>query len=62
MKKYLIMLFMMLGMTVSALAQETLEITGTAPMLRVNLLSVPMSVKRMIRDLELLPTPMDIIR
>ncbi len=28
MKKYLIMLFMMLGMTVSALAQETLEITG----------------------------------
>lgn len=53
---------MMLGMTVSALAQETLEITGTVPMLRVNLLSVPMSVKRMIRDLELSPMPTDIIK
>lgn len=53
---------MMLGMTVSALAQETLEITGTVTDAKGDLLSVPMSVKRMIRDLELSPMPMDIIK
>lgn len=56
------MLFMMLGMTVSALAQETLEITGTVtdakgePIIGANV------SKRMIRDLELSPMPMDIIK